>query len=30
MMSTDFYMASSEGYEMENPRRCRAIKRLSG
>ncbi|MCC6672164.1 MAG: hypothetical protein IT458_13970 [Planctomycetes bacterium] len=23
-------MASSEGYEMESPRRCRAIKRLSG
>lgn len=30
MMPTDFYMASSEGYKMENPRRCRSIKRLSG
>jgi len=30
MMPTDFYMASSEGYGMESPRRCWVIKRLSG
>lgn len=30
MIPVDFYMASSEGYEMESPRRCRAIKRLRG
>jgi hypothetical protein len=26
----DFYLASSEGYAMETPRACRAIKRLKG
>jgi hypothetical protein len=30
MMPADFYLASSEGYEMDCPRRCRAIKRLRG
>lgn len=29
-MITDFYLASSEGYGMESPRRCRAIKRIRG
>ena len=24
----EFYLASSEGYDMESPRRCRAVKRL--
>jgi len=28
MMHTNFYLASSEGYQMESPRRCWAIKRL--
>ena len=27
---TDFYMASSEGFDMETPRRCTAIRRLRG
>ena len=30
MMPADFYIASSEGYQMECPRRCEAIKRLRG
>lgn len=30
MMPADFYMASSESYQMANPRRCEAIKRLRG
>jgi hypothetical protein len=29
-MTTDFYLASSEGYSIESPRRCRAIKRIRG
>ena len=29
-MPTDFYIASSEGYEMDSPRRCEVIKRLGG
>jgi hypothetical protein len=28
MTVTDFYLASSEGYGMESPRRCKPIKRL--
>jgi hypothetical protein len=30
MMPADFYIASSEGYQMDSPRRCKAIKRLRG
>ena len=30
MSSPDFYLASSEGYSLENPRACRVIKRLKG
>ena len=30
MLTTDFYLASSEGCGMDNPRRCRALKRLRG
>lgn len=30
MMPADFYMASSEGYGLESPRRCRRIERLKG
>ena len=30
MNPVNFYLASSEGYGMENPRRCTAIKRLRG
>jgi hypothetical protein len=28
--TADFYLASSEGFEMENPRACREIARLRG
>jgi hypothetical protein len=29
-MSSAFYMASSEGYGLDSPRRCQAIRRLKG